>query len=74
MSEYRTESQGEPAPEEKKPSRLATVDPIALTAGLLTVATSVYLLVGGTWTAQRALAFGAVAVGLLMLVSALRRR
>nr|WP_218862669.1 hypothetical protein [Actinopolyspora biskrensis] len=49
------------------------LDPIALTAGVLTVATSVYLLVGGTWTAQRVLAFGAVAVGVLMLVSALRR-
>ncbi|WP_017976707.1 hypothetical protein [Actinopolyspora halophila] len=54
-------------------ARRSWPDPIALTAGILTVATSAYLLIGGTWTAQRVLAFGAVAVGVLMLVSALRR-
>lgn len=72
MADDRPEQQAAPG---ARPTgaRRPRVDPIALTAGILTVATSVYLLTGGTWTAQRVLAFGAVAVGVLMLVSALRR-
>lgn len=72
MSDDRSEQQMTPGAQHTGARRFE-LDPIALTAGILTVATSVYLLIGGTWTAQRVLAFGAVAVGVLMLVSALRR-
>ncbi|NHD16701.1 MULTISPECIES: hypothetical protein [unclassified Actinopolyspora] len=72
MTDDRPDQQSGP---EARPTgaRRFGLDPIALTAGILTVATSVYLLLGGTLTAQRMLAFGAVAVGVLMLASALRR-
>ncbi|SDJ65004.1 hypothetical protein SAMN04487820_10162 [Actinopolyspora mzabensis] len=49
-------------------------DPVTLTAGIMTVAASIYFLVGGGWSTQRVLAFAAAAIGVIMLVAALRRR
>ncbi|MGJ7905427.1 hypothetical protein ACOQFL_02980 [Actinopolyspora sp. H202] len=49
-------------------------DPVTLTAGIMTVAASIYFLAGGGWSTQRVLAFAAAAIGVIMLVASLRRR
>ncbi|SFD63645.1 hypothetical protein SAMN04487819_101460 [Actinopolyspora alba] len=55
-------------------ARRFSPDPVTLTAGIMTVAASIYFLVGGGWSTQRVLAFAAAAIGVIMLVASLRRR
>ncbi|RCW46686.1 hypothetical protein DFQ14_10122 [Halopolyspora algeriensis] len=54
------------------PVRRGGPDPITLTAGLLTLAVAVYVLVGGPWSLQWVLALGAIGIGGAMLVASLR--
>ncbi|SDP13833.1 hypothetical protein SAMN04487905_102136 [Actinopolyspora xinjiangensis] len=68
--QHRTEP--DPAGVEGRTRRFVP-DPVALTAGIMTVAASIYFLSGGGWSTQRVLAFAAAAVGVIMLVAALRR-
>lgn len=49
------------------------IDPVPLTAGVLTIGVSAYFLLGGGGSMQYVLAVGVITVGLVMLVLSLRR-
>jgi uncharacterized membrane protein HdeD (DUF308 family) len=49
-------------------------DPVTLTAGGLTLAASIYVLLGGTWNLHWLAAVGAVVVGVVLLLASLRPR
>lgn len=58
----------------RSPARRGGPDPITLTAGLLTLAVAVSVLIGGPWSLQWVLAIGAVGLGTVMLITSLRPR
>ncbi|MDR7302563.1 hypothetical protein [Haloactinomyces albus] len=69
---------GTPPPMSKAQSptsaRRGGPDPVTLTAGLLTLAVAVHVLIGGPWSLHWVLAIGAVGIGAAMLIASLRPR
>lgn len=56
------------------PSRREGPDLLVLTAGVLTLVVTLYVLLGVSWNLQWVLAIGAVGGGILMLIASLRPR
>ncbi|MBA8822678.1 cobalamin biosynthesis protein CobD/CbiB [Saccharopolyspora lacisalsi] len=63
-----------PAARETSTNRRAGPDPITLTAGVLALLVTLYVLVGVPWSLQWVLAIGMLGCGVLVLAASLRRR